>query len=576
MKTFVFYWLLAVLINQSVGHAFITSRSYENLSKKLESLPTFEPMNSKNQFNSKGISSLNLMSPSEWNKQRVTKLDRWGEISWRIDDISEPFGFVRSSLEAIIFGSPSLGNSENKFIYHAIDLFEKEDLNIIQRIWMLGVLRILQDHSPTIKHPLLSNCIQEGPLCRAGLELSLTQSFDLFSQLEKALQNSKINEAFDPCLQRVELLGRINKWKQEDSKVEKSEGFQMIYDTLLQADCPIKLTESVSLVNNCITHMMRNTGSKEEVKWTYGVLYHLYSSCKEVRDVWKFNLGKPKLQAIQQSLSKQMKYQEVVKDAIESYLSTENSDPFISNLLLPFKEILPVTLKHYMYIIDCFEAQGKRTHPSQLKGYWLDSSDYSRYTYSKAFVIDMLRKASPYIQDTQPYLKSRLKIEDGKYKFIPLENSNIENHNKEGLECSISLNVFILGEHCIKPNCNPKHIFHYKCLKTWTNGFAKRLATTDHSNSHPNCPVCRTSIGPEFNTNQHIFWWEDQNIHQNIPAVQPVIEDHIIKEGSGLEGEPSSSKSGSLRLLAKSKRPAIDDGTGELNTMTESKKSKLS
>ncbi|KAH9818007.1 hypothetical protein DFH28DRAFT_136004 [Melampsora americana] len=472
MKTFVCLWLLAVIISQNAGHGFIVSESYENLSKKLESLPTFELMNSLNQFQVKEKFPSKVMSPLHWQKQIVTTLDGWGQLSWGIN-VSEPFSYARSLFEDMVFGSSTLADSENNFIYHVIDLLEKDDLHILQRIWIVGVLRILQDHSPTIKHPLLSNCIQQGPLCRAGLELSLTQNFDLGFELPLALGYPDINESMRPCFKRVELLVRINRWAQQDSKGKISEGFKMIYDSLLQLDCPIKPDESILLANRCWTHLKTRpecvSRCPREARWTYGVLYHLYSSCKELREIWK---GEPKLQAIQQSISKQMRYREVIKDDMKMYFSSGNVDPFITNLITPFSDILPINLKHYRYIIDCFEAQRKETHPSQSLEYWSNASQYYRFTYQKGIVVRVLWKASPYIQGAQQYLASRLKITNTGFQFIPLEGLSMANHNKGRLECAICLNEFVLGEHCIKLNCSPKHKFHHKCLVV---GFTDQL-----------------------------------------------------------------------------------------------------
>ncbi|EGG10958.1 uncharacterized protein MELLADRAFT_102769 [Melampsora larici-populina 98AG31] len=590
METFVCLWLMAVIISRSVGQGFMRSKSYftvEHLSKKLQTLPTFEPINSmiESKVKLKEECTSKVMRPKDRKRKKLSILQRWGEISWQIDDISDTFSFsdVRALLEVIISSNTTPINSENKFIYHAAESLEKEELNIIQRIWVLGALKVLRDYSLETRQPLLSNHIQEGPLCRAGLELSLTQStvFTLhitFGDVEEDVtlifnKNFHLSALLEG-LQRVELLRRINKWSQRTHQVETSGKFKMINDSLLQVDCPIELKKSMSLANECLGHMMKSPDSTEEVKWTYRVLYHLYSSCEELREAWKSNLGSPQLQTIRKSMSKQMKYKEVVKNDIERYLSSGNPDPFISNLLLTFKDLLPVTLGHYKYIIDCFEAQDKETHPSQLKDYWLNISYYHRSLYARRFVINLLLKASPYIQDTRQYLASRLKIKDGIHQYIPLKNSKTENHNKEGLECSICLNEFVLGEHCLRLDCNPKHIFHHKCLMKWTNEFSGKVSSTDQSKLHANCPVCRTAIGPEITTSQHVFWWEDQSIHQNSPAVLPVIEDHMIKEGSRLAQEPNTSKSGSLPLPAK--RPRIDDEADELDTMEDKKKFKVS
>ncbi|KAH9809385.1 hypothetical protein DFH28DRAFT_1225490 [Melampsora americana] len=578
MRTFVCLWLLAIIIHLGAGHEFRTSKSYKILSNKLESLPKFQPKNSLNQFNPKEKYPSKLLSPSDWDTQRATKLDSWGQISWGIENISESFSYARSLLEVIMYGNQAVGKSENKFISHAMDLLEKEDLNITQRIWILGVLRILQDYSPAIKHPLLSNSIKEGPLCRAGLELSLTQGFDLFLELEKALQNHQNNGGIHPFLleglQRVELLGKINRWAQKDGKVKRSEELSTIYDRLLQVDCPIKLDQSIELSKRCLMHMSKEPGSAEERRWTYGVLYHLYSSSKEVREVWKTNLGKPQLQATQQLLSQQMKYKEVVKDDLERYFSNGNPDPFITNLLLPFKDILPVTLKHYIYIIDCFEAQGKKDHPARTTEYWLQISDYHRFAYHKSFVFHILGRASPYIKGAQQYLASRLKIINRRYQYIPLEGSNKANHNKEKLECPICLDEFVLGEHCIKLNCSPKHRFHHRCLVKWMGKFSKQLSLADSPSQHKNCPICRIPIGSTLHPTQHFLWWEDQGIHKTITRGKPGIEGHMTKGGSGLAQGASTSESGSSSLSTK--RPRVDDEAEELNTIAEEKRAKVS
>ncbi|KAH9818008.1 hypothetical protein DFH28DRAFT_961504 [Melampsora americana] len=314
----------------------------------------------------------------------------------------------------------------------------------------------------------------------------------------------------------------------------------------------MKLDQSIELANRC--------------------LIHLREKFQEVREVWKSNLGKHSLQATQQLISQHMKYREVVKDDLERYFSNGNPDPFITNLLLPFKDILPVNLKHYIYIIDCFEAQRKLTHPSRTRRYWLNISDCHRFIYHKGSVLKLLRRASPYIQGAQQYLASRLKIINGEFQFIPLEGSNMANHNKERLQCSICLNEFVLGEHCLKLNCSPKHIFHHKCLVKWMDKFSEQHPLENNPSLHPSCPICRIPIGSTLHPTQHFLWWEDQGIHKTITAGKIGIEGHMTKEGSGLAQEASTSESGPSTLSTK--RPRIDDEAEELNTIAEEKRGK--
>ncbi|EGG00807.1 uncharacterized protein MELLADRAFT_67528 [Melampsora larici-populina 98AG31] len=405
--------------------------SQERLTNRLASVSVFEIKGHSKQFkmieNSKDIANRDR---SYWSTKKLQghleRLELFGTYARKLYD-DQYFLSMMNSLNLILNGeSTDSLPLECDLIGQAVDFFEQTDTNLIQKIWVLGLVQRFQMYHPTID--VLSTGSSDGQriaLSRLGLALSLTQRMNLWDPLITSVTfNSAIWIPTDlkKALKRVDLLHHVGKLNQETNQTSQSIFFKEVYDDLLQASCPFEPKKANSLAERCIEGIkIREEKTVEEESMDY-ISSHLYTFSKSAKNYIKKSLGS-QFDSSKKMIKKHfedIEHQRVrtlKRNQIQHYLQ-ESPDPFIANLLKPFTDEVPVNLDHYKYILDCFEALKTIKYDLDIHRV----HDPSSYSSDRRFVISVLYSESPYITGAGNYLASRFRT--GNY-LLHIAMSNI-------------------------------------------------------------------------------------------------------------------------------------------------------
>ncbi|KAH9811127.1 hypothetical protein DFH28DRAFT_1110593 [Melampsora americana] len=426
---------------------------------------------------------------------------------------------------------------EKQTVIRLLRYLQTDDLEENLRFLYLSVLRMFLDYLPISYLNVLRTDINQGPLSRAALELSLTKDFKDIAPLTKAAKTDVHRETYPgwlEALHRVELLDYIRQDQMEASDLQPSDSIIKLHNGLMKEKFSLE-KDALGMTKVCIEFLNEPKEIQNQKEWEYQsiILSHLVKFSPESRTYLKEKSSKsPLLEEIFQRI---MRWKEI-RPVIDYFFATNEVDPYIASLLLPFGKYKPVTLAHYEYLMKVIESQVQaeeeayeaaqkeahakvekeahgeeheealnKVHPHDeaqedpLRHYLPKSKEREKYKTQMNFTIKIFYDASVEIPDAKALLDSKLQWKDNKYhlKIKPIPTMELESPGKPG--CVICLSDYKPGERVIQLKWCDKHIYHEDCLKPYMI----------HSRGHPSCPICREPIEKPIPIKQHVFWMED-------------------------------------------------------------------
>ncbi|KAH9811995.1 hypothetical protein DFH28DRAFT_979765 [Melampsora americana] len=212
-----------------------------------------------------------------------------------------------------------IGSTYDISINMAVDVLKK-NLSVVDRLWALGLLQILQSFLPQGQlHPIDLD-IEKG-FTRGEYELFLSKDLNLqFVNVGRFVEGSisgMIDDipALADSLARGKLLSEIHMTIQEE-KFTPSESFVEIYNTLLLQKSPIPKPISQSLISECFDNMMNRDISTIEKLSIMTISEYLYSEKFGESKEWQ---------------------KDVFQEHFSNYLTQTKGNSLIQSLLSPFK-----------------------------------------------------------------------------------------------------------------------------------------------------------------------------------------------------------------------------------------------
>lgn len=450
----------------------------------------------------------------ETNNQQLQKLA--AIISFK--DLIANLGLVTENIKGSVRFVPSQSGritSCRKHIEIMLKALEQDHLGLRERVWILGILKGIQPNLSAEDGKLLRTNFQEGSLSRGELELLLNQNKNLAASAINLWEQDSEHVEIDPgileAMERVELFLKLDEYFKTKEANRTSPDFITVYNTLLQARCPIPEEILSFLIKSC-QHQMENEGVPEgEIISLYHIMTHLQEHYQEVIDhLADKKIINPIFESRYASLRKDFEYQGKVKEDVKAFFGREHGDLYMENLVAPFIGWSKVDLKHYDYVLTslkAYEDEMRKLNPQ-------DHQKTSVYMANKKEVIAILTKAADHIEGAQKLMdperptSANNKVESVS-KHIP------QGTNKGGQEmkaCPICLQEF-LHERVLRLNCHETHVYHEHCIKPHID------KCQDQGPEKPFCPMCRKVVQTPIPRRGHIFW----NSPRSTPELEPPI-----------------------------------------------------
>ncbi|KAH9816268.1 hypothetical protein DFH28DRAFT_966638 [Melampsora americana] len=359
----------------------------------------------------------------------------------------------------------------------------------------LSVLRCLQSYLPRGELKPIRLNPDTGLVCRGALELFLTEGVDLRLNPVTKLENDNVREA----LERVKLIMNIWNHFEGFEKVRPTLNFIEIYDALLQTKSASGKEDLVLIALRCMHHMAIQNAQEKETECIFHIISHISKFNAACRDRIQDHLTQnDRFGKIYRTMFNSFEYQAALRPSIQRYFAREDMDRYIGNLLLPFVGISLVRLEYIEHIITSFKAQETALKDGTAELYGLDPCKAQKYREEQEFVIQILYKASPYIEGSKVLLDSAIpKLQDNvKYRLhsIPISTSE----NSDAVLCPICLDGFLQGQRVIKLKCSKPHKFHEQCMNA-------HIISSEDRCTDVLCPSCRRYIYLPIPINQHTF-----------------------------------------------------------------------
>ncbi|KAH9816183.1 hypothetical protein DFH28DRAFT_966308 [Melampsora americana] len=198
-----------------------------------------------------------------------------------------------------------------------------------------------------------------------------------------------------------------------------------------------------------------------------------------------------------QKIQKRFESQAELQPHIQNYLNRADGDPYIKSLLLPFVGIHSVKLGYVKACLHSCNVQESALKGKQAELYGLDVSNGEKYYEDQDFFIEMMYKASTYIEGLEEYLHSQVEKDKkkGLYKFK--SNLSLEEEDNDSEICPICIYGFLKGQRVVKLNCKTPHTFHEQCMHDLISSSKGGVIK---------CPTCRRTITVPLPYNEHTFW----------------------------------------------------------------------
>ncbi|KAH9823345.1 hypothetical protein DFH28DRAFT_1018325 [Melampsora americana] len=400
------------------------------------------------------------------------------------------------------------GSPLDKAVLIALETLQENNLTAPERLWVLRVFQSLQSYLPRRNLKPVRLDPYAGPVCRGALELFLTEGRIWMTRGVKSPSNDKISAlAISEPLERTELIVKIRDYFGDLKKANLSVNFMKIYDSLLQTKGASVKKEFVGLTLRCMHHMAIEYTPRKEKESVFHILNHLSKFSEDCKKNIQCHVtNDDHIRRIYQSLSNNFKYQSELRPRIQKYLSGEDVDPYIGNLLLPFLGVSLVTMDHIKHVVTCLKFQQYVLANRKAAIYGLDPSKTHQYNRDQHFVIETLYLASSSIKGSIEFLNSELKIHGKSLNLhlelihsfppgntdpssLPLEE---ENHDL----CPICYDEFSRGQRVIKLNCFTPHKFHAQCMDSLV--MVSKAKSKDLL-----CPSCRRYLHLPIPISQH-------------------------------------------------------------------------
>ncbi|EGG12543.1 uncharacterized protein MELLADRAFT_100916 [Melampsora larici-populina 98AG31] len=308
------------------------------------------------------------------------------------------------------------GSDLEKCINTALDALHRADLSRKERIWTLAILDGLQASLPRGELQPMRTDILEGPVRRGAFELHLIrgQGIDLLPIAQrmcnpKALPSLPIS--LIEALQRAELLAAMQKAIKTKIVPRLSQSGRKLHDMLVQAALPLDKDQAVRFVSTFEEHWSRHLDLSLETRWAYDILNHMLRYDVNVRRYteWRFTIdGFFKTNS-------QRFWASTVKADILRIIRKASNDPYITNILQPFKKDTPADFSHFKHVIDSFKVQNHAIHNFQEQQYGISPFKIQEYLEDQNIILGVLYKASAHNpHEVVPYLNSELDYKSSK------------------------------------------------------------------------------------------------------------------------------------------------------------------
>ncbi|KAH9816308.1 hypothetical protein DFH28DRAFT_1056805 [Melampsora americana] len=370
-------------------------------------------------------------------------------------------------------------------------------MNIYNKLLQINSL----DNAMNIKF-LALQCLQHANL-KPTSDKDIECLYHIFQYLDTLHPTSQSLAITEP-LRRVELIMKIRSYLNSAQEGHQTPRITEIHNKLLQTSTDIEDGTIQSWTLQLLAYIVLDIGPDEELKCLSNILEYLkvcHPAGKLIVESWLSN-SKP-FKMIQDGLRCQAELQ----NHLQTYSQKANKDPYIMSLLLPFEERKLVDLAYVKQCLHILNIQDSALEMGIGATYGLDLETREKYHEDQDFFIEMMYKASPYIEGTQEYLDDHVEKygKIGHYKFnrkVELLEDEVESF--EG--CAICHLAFQEGQRVAKLGCGDvPHMFHTQCLNSWilTSGGVEFQ-----------CPTCRKMTKTPLAQDEQLFWGS-LKAHQN-------------------------------------------------------------
>ncbi|KAH9825195.1 hypothetical protein DFH28DRAFT_878262 [Melampsora americana] len=318
------------------------------------------------------------------------------------------------------------GSQLELFIITALEDLQRENLTIYERLWNLRVLHIIQSCLPRGKLKPIREDPNISPVSRGGLELFLTTGMLYFTPIEDLeyqcsywfsgldcgpielsdgiTPSFPINESVMEALKRAELIANIRDQFQDCEQLSPT--LINIYNNLLQTR---SFSDSIIVdrLTLQLTHHIDDKDTPNQEAWCfYHILQHLVRFNPNSKKLFESNLSKSKNAKVIKNI---IKCQTKLKPYIEQFVNEEIVDPYMASIFLSL-ESWNLSLDFIQGCLHLLHIQESALSQGKAEVYGLADSAKARYLVNQDIFIELLYKATDYIEGLEKYLNSQVKM----------------------------------------------------------------------------------------------------------------------------------------------------------------------
>ncbi|KAH9816149.1 hypothetical protein DFH28DRAFT_966196 [Melampsora americana] len=399
------------------------------------------------------------------------KVPTWRYLSMDLDKLTSSLKIKFPSFQQRFSSKVFMkGEQFEKSIDLAVEILENYQLESKERIWVLAVLKHLQDYLPHGELKPMNTDMKLGPIRHAALQLHLTRGLDLLGVSQKLWKSDKspkllqIDLALSEALSRLKIIDWITSQFKMNEVTKLSPFMVKTYDILLQESCPIEEGKLKTLLSKCTKNLQSQDIIRQEKELSYIILQKYEVIYPTVKDFLKLEKSKNKI------LKKSCEYQELPK-LINHFLKHKDLGPFRDPIKF-FLEERNMNMNSIQLVIKSI------INTKQSYQRW-DSFKSKNLAIQEDLVIRLLHHISSHINGAESYLEG-------------LVNHSIDSHiftvkmpefNSIGQRCVVCQQDMYEEDNLVKLHLEVDHKIHMDCLKRMKNN----LET-------PICPICRERI----------------------------------------------------------------------------------
>ncbi|EGG07781.1 uncharacterized protein MELLADRAFT_105605 [Melampsora larici-populina 98AG31] len=292
--------------------------------------------------------------------------------------------------------------------------------------------------------------------------------YDILQYLETLHPNSEPFKITEP-LERVQLIMNIRNYLHEAGRSLQTTAILNIHNTLLKTSSLYKPKIAKLLASQCMDHIVLENAPHEEVQCLYHILKYLKKFHSTTVPLIKTRLSS---NGPFRKVYRKFKSQAELQPHLQRYFEKEDKDPYIMGLLLPFIGWHSVELSYVKHCLHILNIQDTALASNKGELYGLDVRKGQKYHEDQDFFIEMMYKASVYIEGLQTYLDLQVPRNGaGQYEFI--SSVPLANQKETPEKCQICLGGYLEGQRVVKLGCYRPHLFHEQCINVshWICGF---------------------------------------------------------------------------------------------------------